>query len=87
MPASRSELEDTQPRFDAFDLRKAVDDLTLSTRTKITQDVDGTTYTRRIEQEPLLLQLEHAIHGSMRSGSGASSNLPGETIPLDPDAL
>ncbi|RLK47633.1 DUF7341 domain-containing protein [Microbacterium telephonicum] len=78
---------DTRPRFDARDLRNAVDDLTQPTRTRITQLVNGTTYTRNLEQEPLLTQLEAAIHGSMRSGSGASSNLPGETIPLDGDAL
>lgn len=78
---------DARPRFDAFDLRMAVDALTQPEHIKITQLIDGTTYTRRLPQEPLLHQLEHAIHGSMRSGSGASSNLPGETIPLDGDAL
>lgn len=79
--------EESTPRFDAFDLRKAVDALTQPEHVKVTQLIDGTTYTRRLEQEPLLLQLETAIHGAMRTGSGASSNLPGETIPLNSDAL
>lgn len=80
-------MTEEQPRFDAFDLRRVVDDLTLPSRTRVSQVIDGTTYTRRLEQDPLLLQLEAAIRGSMRSGSGASSNLPGETIPVDGDAL
>ncbi|WP_298745282.1 hypothetical protein [uncultured Microbacterium sp.] len=74
-------------RFDAYDLRKTVDDLTLPVMVKVSQDINGTTYTRRLPQDPLLTQLQAAVHGSMRSGSGASSNLPGETIPLDADAL
>ena len=78
--------EDTT-RFDAFDLRKIVDDLTLPVMVKVTQDINGTTYTRRLPQDPLLTQLAAAVHGSMRSGSGASSNLPGTAIPLDGDAL
>lgn len=69
------------------DLRDAVDALTQPEHVRVVQVIDGTTYTRRLPQDPLLLQLENAIHGTMRSGSGASSNLPGETIPLDGDAL
>ena len=74
-------------RFDAYDLRKTVDDLTLPVMVKVSQDINGTVYTRRLPQDPQLTQLAAAVHGSMRSGSGASSNLPGETIPLDADAL
>lgn len=84
MPTSPSE---EPPRFDAFDLRRAVDDLTQPAQMRVSQTVDGTTYTRRIEHPPLLLQLEASIHGSMNSGSGASSSTPGEAIPLDSDAL
>jgi len=76
-----------ETRYDAYDLRRAVDDLTLPTHIPVTQVVNGTTYRRRVEHPPLLVQLETAIHGSMNSGSGASSSAPGEVIPLDGDAL
>lgn len=76
-----------ETRYDAYDLRRAVDDLTLPTHFPVTQVVNGTTYKRRVEHPPLLVQLEAAIHGSMNSGSGASSANPGEVIPLDGDAL
>lgn len=69
------------------DLLQAVDALTLEVREPVTRVINGTTRTERVTHPPLLVQLEEAIHGSMRSGSGASSNLPGTAIPLDGDAL
>ena len=69
------------------DLLRAVDELTLEVREPVTRVINGTTRTERVTHPPLLVQLEEAIHGSMRSGSGASSNLPGTAIPLDGDAL
>ena len=64
------------------DLRAAVDALTVEVREPVTRVINGTTRTERVTHPPLLVQLEEAIHGSMRSGSGASSNLPGTAIPL-----
>ena len=69
------------------DLLQAVDALTLEVREPVTRVINGTTRTERVTHPPLLVQLEEAIHGSVRSGSGASSNLPGTAIPLDGDAL
>lgn len=69
------------------DLLQAVDALTLEVREPVTRVINGTTRTERVTHPPLLVQLEEAIHGSMRSGSGASSNLPGTAIPLDSEAL
>lgn len=76
-----------EPRYDAYDLRRAVDDLTLPTHLPVTQVVNGTTYKRRVEHPPLLVQLEAAIHSTMVGGGGAGRSEPWTVVPLDGDAL
>ena len=68
-------------------LREAVDELTLPTFVKVSQEVDGRERVTRVEHAPLLTQLETSIRETIASREGTGASQKHARGLLDPDAL
>lgn len=68
-------------------LREAVDELTLPTFVKVSQEVGGRERVTRVEHPPLLTQLETSIRETIASREGTGASQKHARGLLDPDAL